>query len=345
MLAYIYQQNGELVLKNKDKPRLKRNNAIIKVNACSVCGTDFRIYNHGSERIAPPRIVGHEVTGTLVKVGSEIKEFKPGEKINIAPAIGCGNCYDCKNGHSNLCNDLETIGYQYDGGFAEYMEIPFKAFKEGNVIKVMDSIDSKEAAVAEPIACCINAQEYLDIEREDNVVIFGAGFIGCMHAELALSKGAANVIIVELSEKRARRADEMIEDLVVINPTETGLKEEIYNLTDDRGADVAITACSSGKAQESAQEIIANRGRISLFGGLPGESKGFVDSNKIHYKELSIFGVHASTPEQNRKALNWIAGGELEVKKYITSFPLTKIEEAFNEIRVGNVIKAVILFD
>lgn len=342
MKAFVYEEHKKLVLKEIPRPQIEKDSAIIKVNACSICGTDLRTYLHGSNRISPPRVIGHEVVGTIIEMGKNVTGFKSGDRVAVAPAVGCGKCYYCKNGFTNICDNLETIGFQYDGGFAEYMEIPTRAFAVGNVNKLSSLIDDVEAAVAEPIACCVNAQEFLDIQEGNSVVIFGAGFIGCIHAELALSKGAAKVIIVEMAEERAKQAAELIDELIVINPLIDSFKERITDITEGRGADVVITACSSGKAQESAISIAAKRGRISLFGGLPGDSMGFIDSNEIHYKELGVFGVHASTSLQNKKVLDWISNGRLNVKKYINTYSLTNIVEAFEAVREGNVFKAVI---
>lgn len=342
MKAYVYDGKDELNLKDVPRPVSGEESAVIKVDACSVCGTDFRTYTYGSEKIDPGTVIGHEVTGTIEELGNSITGFEIGDRVNVAPAIGCGECYNCKKGYTNLCINLETIGFQYDGGFAEYMEIPAKAFKVGNVIKLKSGIDKEEAAVAEPIACCINAQSFLDIDEGDNVVIFGAGFIGCMHAKLAKSKGANKIFIIELDENRIQQVLNLMDDVIVLNPKKEDANAQVKQLTDGEGANVVITACSSGKAQEDALDIAAEKARISLFGGLPGESKGFIDSNLIHYKELSVHGVHASTPEQNRKSLNWISDLNFELKKFISVFSLGNIEDAFKSIEEGEIMKAVI---
>ena len=343
MLAYVYERDGKLVLKDMQRPKPQKNSVVIKVNACSICGTDFRTYIYGSNKIIPGTIIGHEVCGTIIEAGRNVTGFRTGDRVAVAPAVGCGKCYSCETGHPNMCDNLKTIGFQYNGGFTEFMEIPESAFKMGNVNKLENLIDDEEAALAEPIACVVNAQEFLNIVKGDYVAIFGSGFIGCMHAELAFTNGAAKVIMIEIAKNRADEAVELVGQIRMINPSETDIYEEVMKLTSGRGVNVAITACSAGKAQEDALKISAKRGRISLFGGIPGEAKGFVDSNMIHYKELSVFGVHASTPAQNLKVLNSISNGSLNVKKYITRlYPLEKIVEAFEAIKNENIMKAVI---
>ncbi len=342
MLAYVYDKNGKLSLKEKPKPESRDENAIIKVNACSICGTDLRTYLHGSTKIIPPRVIGHEVCGTLSSVGQKIGGFYIGERVIVVPAVGCGKCYFCSRGYTNLCDNLKTIGFQYDGGFAEYMEIPLIAFMRGNVIKIGELVVDEEAALVEPIACVFNAQEFLKIRECDCVAIFGCGFIGCMHAELALLGGSKQVIMIDTIRRRAEKAKKLITGIKIIYPY-VDLLEEIKKLTKGRGVDVAITACSSGQAQMDALSITAKRGRVSLFGGLPSKSTGFIDSNIVHYKELSIYGVHASTLIQNRIILDWITTGKLNLKKYTSeTFSLQNIKEAFKSIQNGNIIKAII---
>ena len=283
MLACVYGNNGKLSLAHRSAPNPASDNVIIRVKACAVCGTDSRTYGHGSTKITPPRIIGHEVCGIITHIGDDISGFAPGERVAMAPAIGCGKCRYCRRGTTNMCDDLRTIGFQYDGGFAEYMAIPRLAFDMGNVYKVPEGVSDEEAAVAEPIACCVNAQQFLDIREGDFVAVFGAGFIGCLHAELTLLHGAARLIIIEMAKNRIATAHKMLADANVVNPASTDVVDEVTALTDGRGVDVVITACSSGKAQAQALQIAAKRARVSLFGGIPGDGTGFVDSNAIHY--------------------------------------------------------------
>lgn len=343
MLAYVYEGEKNFALREREKPSAKSDTMIIKVHACSICGTDYRAYLHGSTKIAPGTIVGHEACGEIVEIGSRVKGFEAGECVAVAPAIGCGVCRPCMSGHPNMCDNLKTIGFQYDGGFAQYMEIPAQAIKMNNVNRILGNISAEEAALAEPIACVLNAHEYLKIQKGDIAAIFGSGFIGCMHAELALRSGAEKVIMLEVSKARAAEAKKLAGNIEMIDPSDPGFYSEMMRLTEGRGADVAITACSVGKAQQDALKIAAKRGRISLFGGIPGEGIGYLDSNDIHYRELSVFGVHASTPQQNKKVLEMIGAGEINVKKYITrTYPLEEIRNAFEAIQKENIMKAVI---
>lgn len=343
MLSCIYSKEGKIELKDNPKPTAKKDTFIMKVSACSICGTDLRTYINGSKKILPNLIMGHEASGVISEIGEDVKGFKVGDRVAIAPAIGCGECVPCKKGHTNMCNNLKTLGYQYEGIFSEYVEVPYQAIKMGNVNKIPDNVSDEAACLAEPIACALNAQEFLNIKNGDIVVIYGSGFIGCMHAELAFNQGADKVVMIDISEERLNEAKKFVKDIITFNSMKVSIPEEIQKLTNNNGADVVITACSVGPVQKQAAEIAGKLGRISLFGGLPGDSTTFIDGNMIHYKELSVHGVHASSPKQNKEILAQIAKGNLEPKKYISQiFDLRDIIEAFEGLKSHKLLKAII---
>jgi L-iditol 2-dehydrogenase len=343
MLAFVYNGAGNLKLEEVPNPKAKNNTGVIKVEAASICGTDLRAFRFGSSKIKAPRIIGHEVVGTFVELGKDVGGFKKGDRVQIAPALGCGTCHYCKKGYTNLCDNLKTIGFDFDGTFAEYMEVPEAAFARDHLTKVPENLSSPEAVLAEPIACIVNAQSYLNITDGDIVAVFGSGFIGTMHAALALRKGARKVFMIEVNEDRIRMAKSVLPELIIINSKKESLQDVIAAGTNNRGVDVAITACSVGPAQVDAMNIVAKRGRVSLFGGLPTETTGFIDSNIIHYKEVSVHGAHASTVAQNREVLKMIADGSLSVKAYVHNpFRLSEILKAFEALNKEEVVKAIL---
>lgn len=345
MKAYVYRKDKTLALVEKEKPVMGSScGAIVKVLACSICGTDIRTFRFGSEKIEDGRTIGHEIAGSIKELSPAYEgDFAVGDCISIAPAIGCGLCPSCKAGAANMCDDLKTIGFQYDGGFAEYMAIPGEAFDRGNVYHLPEAEDYGVFALSEPLACVINAQSYLQIRPGEDVLIIGGGIIGCFHAELARNAGAANIMIVETAQPRIEQARVLLPDVIFIDSSVRNLEEAVREITNGRGADVVVVACSVGPAQTDGLRLLAKRGRISLFGGLPGESMGFLDSNLIHYKELSVFGVHASTAAQNKKAMELIHEGVIDANQYITQrYLLEEVEEAFSRAAKGDAMKLVI---
>ncbi len=251
MRAFVYEQAGVSRLVNDlPQPQAQRDTAVIKVRACTLCGTDLRAWQHGNKMVAPPRVMGHELCGEIVEAGSDRKDFRVGQRISMAPAIGCGSCYPCRRGFGNLCDNLQTIGFNFDGGFAEYMEVPAIAFERGNVYATPEGVPDEEAALAEPIACVVNGQEFLRIEPGDSVAIFGSGFIGCMHAELARMKGADPVILIEPNRSRAEAAHALVPFVKLVVSSTVDLHAEVKRLTEGRGVDVIVTACPAGAGAE-----------------------------------------------------------------------------------------------
>lgn len=345
MKAFIMNENRELQLSEVGQPAEKEDNVIVQVKSASICGTDMRTFLKGNAKIEAPRILGHEFAGEIIYAGGYAKEmgWRECDRVTAAPAIGCGECRPCKNGHTNMCDCLQTIGFQYEGVFAPFVEIPAQAIKMGNLLRLPDSVDYDDATLIEPAACVLNGQSYMAIRGGEDVVIYGSGMIGCLHAELALKKGAKQVIIVEPNEKRGKIAVEKVPGVIWINPKTQNTVEEVGKLTKNKGADVVITATSVPSVHTEAQIIAAKMGRISLFGGLPGESTGWIDSNLIHYKELQVCGVHATTAEFMKRIMDMIERKELDAKKYIERIvSLDEIEDGFTSIRDENVMKVVI---
>jgi L-iditol 2-dehydrogenase len=288
-------------------------------------------------------VIGHEACGLIEEVGSSVTGLEPGRRVVVVPAVGCGKCRWCRAGKTNMCDSLRTVGFDFDGTFAEYMEIPAQALAMGNVLAVGDSVATEQAVLAEPAACCLNGQEFLQIGPEDTVFIFGSGFIGCVHAELALKKAAKRVILSDVSDARLEVARALLPALDTVNTASSDADRFVRDRTDGLGADVIITACPAGNAHAAAMKMAATRARISLFGGIPGEGRGFLDSNAIHYKELSVFGSHASTTAQNRQVLDWLFAGKLDLAKYVSAtFALSDIVEAFEALGNEKVLKVLI---
>ncbi len=339
MLAYVYESKGSLHLTERPDPALPAGGAVMRVEAASICGTDVRAHRFGSDKIEPGRILGHESADTLI--ACDAPGFQAGDRVAVAPAIGCGVCRHCLSGRTNMCDDLHTIGFQHDGAFAERLAIPAQAFRMGNVNRIPAGADAHVYPPAEPLACVINAQSFLRIGPDDVVLIFGAGYIGCMHAILARLAGAAHIVIAETAEARVQEVHRLLPGVGTVNPLAGDVGAYVLARA-GRPATVAVIACSIGPVQAQALALLDKGGRISLFGGLSGVSTGFIDSNLIHYREIEVYGVHASTPAQNRQAIAMIRDGRVDVSPFLTRYRLADIESAFSDIDAGRVMKCVL---
>ncbi len=196
------------------------------------------------------RIPGHEVVGTIEKMGKSVSGYSLGLRVFVAPNTGCGHCRQCIGGNNNVCKNYEAVGVTIDGGFAEYMRVPANSIDQGNVIPISNQVDPAVAALMEPFACVLRGQNALSIKPGDVVLIIGAGPIGVMHTKLAKLRGAGRVIVSEPILGRSKQVKQMGADLVV-NPMEEDLQSIIGRETESHGADVIIVAAPSHLAQES----------------------------------------------------------------------------------------------
>ena len=347
MKAAFYLGPGQMEVREAPKPEAGPGDLLLRVDACSLCGTDVRILKHGHAKIQPPHITGHEICGTIAQVGKGVTGYTEGQRAIIVTEVGCGRCEFCLRGKQNLCKrvsqDLNCIGYRFPGGFAEYIHMPEEAVSQGCVIPVPDGLSTDEAALAEPLSCVINGQEYLNIGIGDTVAVIGAGTIGCMQLALARAQGASKVFLLGRSKERLKLAEPFRPD-ALLSSLDGDPVEQVMDLTNGRGVDVAIVACSDGQAQEQAIDMCAIQGRISLFGGLPKDKPTInFNSNTVHYKELSVFGAFASNAYQYVQALDLLATGRVPGQQFITHhFPLDEVVEGIQTSMRGEALKVVI---
>jgi len=330
MKAAVLQKVEQLVVKEVPDPELEDGSVIIKVKICSICSTDLRIYHYGHPRIKLPHILGHEIAGEIEVVGEGVTNHKAGDRVAITPRIPCGRCFYCRKGQYIYCLNSLSFGYQLPGGYAEYLYVPRCGIEFGVVNRIPDGVSFEAAALAEILACCLRAQKTSRVSRGDVVVVIGGGAVGIVHCRLAKANDAARVILVERETKRLEQVNlDSIDQIVDSKKGDAG--EEILAITDGRGADVIIVACSSAQAQEQSLSLASRGGRVNFFGGLsPDQSKISIDSNLVHYREVSIQGSHGSTPDDNREALDMLGRGLLSIDDLITDkFSLDSIKEAF----------------
>lgn len=318
----------------------------IKVRNCSTCGTDVKIFNNGHVNITGETTMGHEIAGEVVEVGENaLGGFAIGDRVQCIAAVPCGECHECKKGWMEVCQNQTSVGYQYDGGFAEYMIVPQQVLKVDGLNRIPDNVGFDEASAAEPFACAINAQEQLGIQEGDFTVVFGAGPIGCMHIRIARGVHKVGpIVLVDINDERLKMSAAAVQPDYVINSANDDVIAKVMELTDGRGADVIITATPANVTQEQAISMAARQGRISFFGGLPKNDPVIkCDSNVVHYRQLHIHGANGSSPDHNKRALQYISTGQVPVKDLITRhLPLEEALEAFRIVKAGEAIKVTV---
>lgn len=334
---------GDIRVEEIDVPGIDDDEVLLKVKAAFICGTDVRFFKNGKPGIDSnnPRVLGHEFAGIIDKVGIRVSGYTPGMRVSVAPNYGCGVCDICIGGNTQMCGDALALGVSVDGGFAEYVKIPANAVRQGNITPISDNTSFEEAALVEPLSCVYNAYERIGIKPGDRVLVIGAGPIGIMHTMIAVMAGASRVFINDLSSERLELAKNLVPSVI---PIAGSVREELEKQTAGKLADVVITAASVSAIQEMAFSLAGLNGRIMFFGGLPrGKSFVSLDTNEIHYKQLTISGTTMQNLRQYRDCLSLIEGGTLKVKDLVTSSsPLNEISEVIANVAAGKGLKSVI---
>ena len=345
MLAVVYHGPLDLRVEERTVPAIGPQEALLKVLSAGVCGTDLRIYKGGHRKYpaGTVRVPGHEVVGDIVEVGADVRGLQIGQRVFVAPNMGCGHCRHCVSGRNNRCANFDAFGVTIDGAFAEYMRIPAAAILQGNLIPLVEGTDPAAASLIEPFACVLHGQDLLDITPTDVVLVVGAGPIGLMHAMLARLCGSRQIIMSDLVSARLELAAELVADRVV-NPTEEDLPAVVAEETRGEGADIVIVATPAPVAQQQALELAAVGGRISFFGGLPkGKSTIQFDSNLVHYKELCVTGTSANSTNDCWRAAQIINSGRVDLSPLVSAkFPLREAVRAFEVAQDLTSLKVVV---
>lgn len=343
MKAVILNAPGDYGVYDVPAPECPEGGMLVKVLAAGLCGGDLRTLRMGHHRVKLPFIIGHEVSGQVVELGTGYKgTWKTGDKLAIAPVVYCGKCEFCENGIFELCIDYKELAQNWPGGFAEYMAIPQEAVLNGTILEIPEGVDPVHATIAEPLSSCVNAQEKGNTGPGDTVVIIGAGPVGTFHLELARARGVKTVIVADIDDNRLNLMRPYHPDYF-INPASANLVEKVREITKGYGADVVITANPVPETQIQAVEMAKKGGRILLFGGLPKDrSKPGIDMNIVHYNALHLIGTTIFAPKHIRIAINMVASGKVSAEKFISHvFPLEKFAEGAQLALDGKARKVV----
>lgn len=312
---------------------------LIEVGACGVCGSDLHFYEwaaHMADEITLPRILGHEVAGTVVKVGPAVKNFKPGDRVVTETWGGCGDCYYCRLGMFNHCLYQTRIGQKADGGMTDYVVVPAIS-----LYRIPDDMPFDEAAVIEPVGVALRGWERIrNFKPGDTVVVMGPGPIGILGALISKAAGATKVIITGLKIDRARLALARQLGLETISTEEENAQEKVKSLTQGRGAEVVLDLTGGPGSLSQAIGFAKIGGEIGLIGISPPSETPL---QLIALKELSIYGSFRRVPSTWFRAINLVSSRQIDVRPIITHrFPVAKAEEAFQTLFSRQGIKAII---
>ena len=333
---------GGLKIKENQIIEINEDQMLVKVKSCGICGSDIKILKYGNSRVTSGRIMGHEISGEIVKIGTNIEGYKIGDKVSIGADIPCMECQSCKSKKSKCEKDL-AYGHELDGGFSQYILLKKNDALKAPIAKFNKKISFDEAALAEPLGCCINGFEKVKFKSNKIVTIFGAGPIGLMIALLASKYNSKKIFIVDVNKKRLDAAKRILNCETILLKNNSFLKI-FFNLNNDNGSDYIFTANPSIETHKLALKIANKKSYINLFGGVSkNNSKLTIDSNFIHYNEINLTGSHGSSHRQHLKALRMIENKEINLKSLIThKFKLKDIKKAYKISLSGNALKVSI---
>ncbi|WP_400208569.1 alcohol dehydrogenase catalytic domain-containing protein [Candidatus Methanomassiliicoccus intestinalis] len=335
MKAALLSSPQELTITEVAKPTCPDGGLLLKVEACAICPTDLKMWRRGQRDLVYPRILGHEVAGTVVEDRSG--KYAVGDRVQVWPGVACGTCAACAKGMDNMCAEQGIIGFNYDGGFAEYMAVPAGNVLRSGVNLIPEHVSFEEAALTEPLACCVHALERCALTAGETILIFGAGTMGQLATAAAMGKGCQTIVVEPSAERKNLPAT------AVFSP-DHHLYEKVMEVTAGRGADVVLLTTPQAAIDNNLLNMTAQGGRICIFSGLNVKSpERIIDMNTIHYHELSLVGAYGCTSSSNTHALAMIADGLIDVRRFIQKrVSLEQLQSGLEAIENGEVLKCMV---
>jgi threonine dehydrogenase-like Zn-dependent dehydrogenase len=335
MSAVVFKALGEYEVTERPVPRISEpDDMLIKIEATSICGTDVHILHDPPGTPATiGAILGHEFVGTVIETGSAVKCFKAGDKMACDPNVTCGTCAMCQLGHPNLCSNVQCIGIDIDGGFAQYVVVPEKM-----AVKLPSDMSWDDAIFAEPLNCVMGGMSKIKVLPGETALVCGAGPIGLYFTSMLKANGAGKVIVSEVSAFRSPYALKCGADRV-IDPSKENLEEEILKETDGLGVDIAVDAV--GVLINDVVNCTRPAGRILLFGQNLAAKQEICEGH-IQRKGLELYGNYIGhfTLSSTIKALS---SGIVDFKPIIThKLPLRDFAVGMEAMRKGEALEVVL---
>jgi L-iditol 2-dehydrogenase len=334
MTAAVLYGKEDVQIETVDVPQIGRGDVLVRVRAALTCGTDVKVFRRGyhARMIVPPALFGHELGGDIVAMGKDVRGFKMGQRVVAANSAPCGACFYCEHNLENLCEDLLFN----NGAYAEYIRIPERIVRR-NMYEVPDHVSYQDAALVEPLACVLRGLEESGVRAGDTVAVIGLGPIGMMFVRLAKAVCNARVIAIGRRPQQLLRASRMGADETVLNCEGADVVGPVHEMTGGRGADVVIEAVGLPEVWQLAIKLLRRGGVVNFFGGCPDGTNLSLDTNLLHYSELTCKASFHHTPALIRKALDLVSRGYVGAKDFVNhSEPLTNLLQVMQHLMSHN---------
>jgi len=333
MRAVVVKDSSKVQIEDIDKPSLGSGDIMVEMHSCGICGSDIeKIYGKYSQ---PSMKLGHEPSGIISEVGENVSSFKIGDRVFVHHHVPCYSCHYCLNGNETMCEKYYETNLTPCGLSEEFL-VPEWNVNHSGVIKIPDSMSFDEAAMIEPLACCVRAWNKIKPQKGDSVAIFGVGPTGMMHVMLSQIHQCNEIFCFDVNDFRLNFAKKFqISD--AIKPNDPSAKEKILSKTQNRGVDIVIVSTGNLQAISDAIEYVRKGGVVMLF-GVPSKGATLsLDISKIYSKEITITPSYAASDKDTKYAFNLIKDSKADVKKLITHrYDLSNSQKAFEHAHQGN---------
>ena len=340
MKAAFVKKDSTITVDDVEKPSLGPGDILVKMESCGICGSDVeKVFGKYSQ---PSRKLGHEPAGIISEVGSKVKDFKKDDRVFTHHHVPCYSCHFCNHGNETMCPKYYETNLSPCGLAEEYL-VPEWNVSHGGVLKISDSMSFDEAAMIEPLACCIRSWNKFPHKKGDSVAIFGVGPTGMMHVMLAKDKGFEKIFCLDVNDFRLEFAKKF-QITQSINSNDSSRKEKILHETENRGVDVAIVATGNLKALDDAIELVRKGGAVMMF-GVPSKGDTMnIDMSKIYSKEITLTTSYAASDYDTKEALELIKSSRADVKSLIThKYSILETQKAFDHARDGSDAMKIII--
>ncbi|HXF52175.1 MAG TPA: alcohol dehydrogenase catalytic domain-containing protein [Dehalococcoidia bacterium] len=343
MKALVFHEPGRITVEERPAPEPGPGEALVRVAATSICHSDIRVFR-GLKRASPGVIPGHEVAGVVAAVGPGVSSVRPGDRVAIDPIVADGDCFFCRQGKRNRCLNRVTLGYERDGGLAEYLLAPAALVAQGHLLPVPDGVPLTRACLTEPLACVLNSLETCRVAAGASLLLIGAGPMGLTHLIAARALGATTIVVSEPDAAR-RELARAFGASDVLDPQADDPVRATREATGGLGADAVVVTAGLPDVVPLALAAVRRQGVVNLFAGFPPGTTVTLDVNAVHYGELVLTGSQNATTDQYRRALALLARLP-EIDRIVTHrFSIDDAVRAYDVRLAGEGLKSMVVFE